>query len=82
VLATLRHSVRHHIERRLPLVQAPVLVLRGEHDPIASARWVEQVAGLAAAGRTGLVPRAAHNAITTAGTEVASRAAAFAAAPV
>lgn len=77
ILATLRHSVRHHIERRLPLVHAPVLVLRGEHDPIAPSQWIARVADLAGTGTSGVVPRAAHNAITTAGTEVADRATAF-----
>jgi pimeloyl-ACP methyl ester carboxylesterase len=81
VLATLRHSVRHRLERRLPLVQAPILVLRGQHDRIASSGWVEQVAALARTGTAGTVARAAHNAITTAGTDVASRAAVFAGTP-
>ena len=82
VLATLRHSVRHHIERRLPLVQAPVLVLRGEHDPIAPDRWTAQVADLVPAGTADVVPRAAHNAITTAGARVAALAVAFTRTPV
>jgi pimeloyl-ACP methyl ester carboxylesterase len=78
VLATLRLSVRHHIDQRLPLVQAPVLFLRGEHDPIAPSRWIEQAARLTPVAATGVVPAAAHNAITTAGTVVARQAMAFA----
>ncbi len=77
VLRTLRHSVRHHIERRLPLVEAPVLILRGAHDPIAPADWTARAASVTRAGRTGEVPRAAHNAVTTAGSRVAEQAAAF-----
>jgi pimeloyl-ACP methyl ester carboxylesterase len=77
ILATLRHSVRHRIDRRLPLVGAPVLVLRGEHDPIAPPRWVAEATRLAADGRSADVPNAAHNAITTAGDLVAARAVAF-----
>jgi pimeloyl-ACP methyl ester carboxylesterase len=80
VLATLRHSVRHHIEQRIPLVTAPVLILRGQFDPIAPPRWAARLAALAVDGRTGEVSGAAHNAITTAGPEVAARALAFAAA--
>jgi pimeloyl-ACP methyl ester carboxylesterase len=79
ILTTLRLSVRHRIDHRLPLVQAPVLFLRGEHDPIAPPRWVRQAAGLTARAATGLVPAAAHNAITTAGAVVARQAVAFAA---
>jgi pimeloyl-ACP methyl ester carboxylesterase len=77
ILTTLRHSVRHHIEDRLPLVGVPVLVLRGEHDPIAPPRWAEQAARLAGNGRCADVPGAAHNAITTAGQRVARQASAF-----
>jgi pimeloyl-ACP methyl ester carboxylesterase len=78
ILRTLRHSVRHHIERRLPLVAAPTLVLRGQYDPIAPAEWAAQAAGLARTGSAGVIPGAAHNAVTTAGTAVAARAVAFA----
>jgi pimeloyl-ACP methyl ester carboxylesterase len=77
VLRTLRHSVRHHIGQRLPLVEAPVLVLRGEHDRIAPRRWVAQAASLARDGHAGEIPNAAHNAVTTAGPQVAARAEAF-----
>ncbi|MEV6633411.1 alpha/beta fold hydrolase [Actinoplanes sp. NPDC051470] len=77
VLRTLRHSVDHRIDQRLPLVTAPVLVLRGEHDRIAPAGWTAQAAGLAQAGRTGEIPGAAHNAITTAGPATAAGAVMF-----
>jgi pimeloyl-ACP methyl ester carboxylesterase len=80
VLGTLRHSVGHHIDRRIPLVAAPILVLRGQYDPIAPARWAAQAASLARDGHTGAVPRAAHNAVTSAGPVLAAQAAAFAAA--
>ena len=77
VLLTLRHCVRHHVENRLPLVQAPVLFLRGRYDPIAPVSWLHRAAALVPDARTGEVPRAAHNAVTTAGEEVAARAVAF-----
>ncbi len=81
VLGTLRHSVGHHIDRRIPLVAAPILVLRGQYDPIAPAEWAAQAASLARDGRTAEVPRAAHNAVASAGSVLAAQAAAFAAAP-
>ena len=77
VYRTLRHSVRHRIDPRLPRVAAPTLVLRGARDPIAPARWVTEAAALAPDGAAGTVPRAAHNAITTAGPAVAAQALAF-----
>jgi pimeloyl-ACP methyl ester carboxylesterase len=77
ILTTLRLSVRHRIDRRLPLVQAPVLLLRGEHDPIAPPAWIEQAARLTPEAVTGVVPGAAHNAITTAGSVVARLATEF-----
>jgi pimeloyl-ACP methyl ester carboxylesterase len=77
ILATLRLSVRHRIDRRLPLVQAPVLFLRGEHDRIVPSRWLRQAAGLTPRAAVDVVPAAAHNAITTAGAVVARQALAF-----
>lgn len=82
VLATLRSSVRHRIDRRLPLVPVPVLFLRGEHDPIAPPCWIHRAARLTPDAATGVVPGAAHNAVTTAGTAVAAAATAFARRPV
>jgi pimeloyl-ACP methyl ester carboxylesterase len=81
ILRTLRHAVAHHIERRLPLVEAPILVLRGEHDPIAPPAWAAQAAALARRGSAGVIPGAAHNAVTTAGVQVAERAVTFARSP-
>jgi pimeloyl-ACP methyl ester carboxylesterase len=77
---TLRHSIRHPMPDRIPLVRSPILFLRGEHDPIASRRWIDQASASAADGHAGEVPRAAHNAVTTAGRQVAAMATAFTAA--
>jgi pimeloyl-ACP methyl ester carboxylesterase len=77
ILRTLRHAVGHHIERRIPLVEAPVQILRGQHDPIAPTDWITHAAALARSGGTGELPRAAHNAVTTTGNLVAAQAAAF-----
>lgn len=45
----MREMTAHRLEDRLPGVCAPVRVARGEHDHIAPARWVEEVARLARA---------------------------------
>ncbi|MFF5234959.1 alpha/beta fold hydrolase [Dactylosporangium sp. NPDC000521] len=78
VAATLRHSVRHHIEDVLPHVAAPVLFLRGEHDPIAPPRWLTTATAITPDAIAAPVPWAAHNAVTTAGPAVAAYATAFA----
>ncbi|MFI5889848.1 alpha/beta fold hydrolase [Actinoplanes sp. NPDC051513] len=79
ILRTLAHAVGHHIERRIPLVQAPILILRGQYDRIVPADWATRAAYLARTARTADVPGAAHNAVTTAGAMVAAQAVAFAA---
>jgi pimeloyl-ACP methyl ester carboxylesterase len=78
ILRTLRHAVGHRIERRIPLVDAPILILRGQHDPIAPAEWTTRAAASARTGSTGVIPGAAHNAVTTAGALVAGQAVTFA----
>ncbi|MFA9446999.1 alpha/beta fold hydrolase [Egicoccus sp. AB-alg6-2] len=40
----MRAALEHRIEQRLPLVRVPVLIIRGEHDPMVSQRWVEELA--------------------------------------
>ena len=59
-LLTARHMLRHRVEERLPLVQAPTLVVRGERDPIVPQAWAAQAAGLAPRGRLAVVDRASH----------------------
>jgi hypothetical protein len=52
LLGTLQHAVGHHMEGRIPLVGALILILRGEHDPIAPTEmgpprprlWLESAA--------------------------------------
>ncbi|GIF17366.1 pimeloyl-ACP methyl ester carboxylesterase [Actinoplanes tereljensis] len=78
---TLGHSVDHRMECRIPLVDVPTLVLRGQYDPIAPPAWVTEAASLASLGAAADVPGAAHNAVTTAGAAVAGFAQAHAALP-
>ncbi|WP_433201272.1 alpha/beta fold hydrolase [Dactylosporangium sp. CS-047395] len=82
ILATLRRSVEHRIDQRLPAVAAPVLFLRGEHDPIAPRGWLDRAAALTPRAAVAEVPGAAHNAVTTAGATVAALASSFVAAAV
>jgi pimeloyl-ACP methyl ester carboxylesterase len=57
---TARFMLSDRIEEKLPLLQMPVLVLRGEHDPIAPQAWVELLARLARQGTVAVVPGVAH----------------------
>lgn len=43
---TFRAALDDHCEGVYPLIKAPTLVVRGERDPIAPARWAERVAGM------------------------------------
>ncbi len=59
-LVTARIMLQDRIEEILPLVDVPVLVLRGEHDPIAPQAWVEQLAAAAPNGQWAEIPGGAH----------------------
>jgi pimeloyl-ACP methyl ester carboxylesterase len=48
---TARHAWQHRIEERLPLVQAPALVVRGVRDAFVSQRWCEEAAKLLPRGQ-------------------------------
>jgi len=47
-------------EDKLRLLDSPVLVLRGEHDPLTTRAWAERCARIAPNGRFEAVPDAAH----------------------
>lgn len=56
----LRYMLDDHIEETLRHIQAPVLVVRGTHDVIASQRWAAEVARAAGADGVSNIPHAAH----------------------
>jgi pimeloyl-ACP methyl ester carboxylesterase len=58
--ATLRHALEDRVEAKLPQVQAPTLVVRGERDPVVSPRWAEEAAALLPFGRLAVIPGAPH----------------------
>jgi 2-hydroxy-6-oxonona-2,4-dienedioate hydrolase len=63
LLATARSAFADRIEERLPLIEQPALVLRGERDGFVSALWAEQVASLLPNARLVVVsgePHAVH----------------------
>jgi pimeloyl-ACP methyl ester carboxylesterase len=50
----------------------PTLLVRGSRDRIAPQPWLEHAAALSPDARTLVIEKAAHNAVTTAGPELAT----------
>ena len=74
-LRTLRGArcmLEHPIAERLPLVEAPAVVVRGERDPIVSQSWADRVTALLPDGVLCVIPGAAHCAHFTHPEEVAA----------
>jgi pimeloyl-ACP methyl ester carboxylesterase len=65
-LATVPHMLGYATEQRVRDVTEPLVVVRGEHDPIAPARWVQELAAAAPHATTAEVPDAGHVAMYTA----------------
>jgi pimeloyl-ACP methyl ester carboxylesterase len=57
---TLRYALADPLLAKLPLIQVPVLVVRGEHDLIAPQRWAEEVCRLLARGELAVIAGAPH----------------------
>jgi pimeloyl-ACP methyl ester carboxylesterase len=60
LVAQARLALADRIEERLPLTDAPTLVVRGAHDSLSPARWCEEAAGLLRRGRLVTIGGAAH----------------------
>lgn len=59
-LQSLRHALHDPVAEKLAAIRVPVLVVRGEHDPIVPQRWSERAVGLARDARGVTLPGAAH----------------------
>ena len=57
---TFRHALDDPVEERLPMVQAPALVVHGSRDRISPQGWAEEVARLLPQGRLVVLPGAPH----------------------
>jgi 2-hydroxy-6-oxonona-2,4-dienedioate hydrolase len=64
-LKTFRYSLRHRLEDTLPHIEAPMLVVRGEVDPICHQWWAEEVARKLPNGRLVIIPDVAHTLVFT-----------------
>jgi 2-hydroxy-6-oxonona-2,4-dienedioate hydrolase len=57
---TFQYALQDTIERKLPQVRVPSLVIRGAHDPIVTPGWADAVACLLPRSRLVVIPGAAH----------------------
>jgi 2-hydroxy-6-oxonona-2,4-dienedioate hydrolase len=64
-LVTVRSALADQIEDRLPLIDQPTLVLRGEADRFVSAGWAEQLARLLPRSQLVVIARRPHAARDT-----------------
>ncbi len=71
------HMLRDRIETKLPRIAAPGLVLHGEYDPVAPARWAREAAALMPHGEWGTIANGWHCAHYSHPEEVAARILAF-----
>jgi 2-hydroxy-6-oxonona-2,4-dienedioate hydrolase len=55
---TFQIALQDRIEDKLQRLDTPVLVVRGQHDPIVSQRWVEELTALLPNGRLVITPGA------------------------
>ena len=60
ILATLREGLASPLEALAPRIEAPVLLVRGEHDRIASEAWLRLLASRFPRAELATVPGAAH----------------------
>jgi pimeloyl-ACP methyl ester carboxylesterase len=56
---TFQIALHDRIEDKLPRLRMPVLVVRGQNDPIVSQRWVEELSAILPNGRL-VITRGAH----------------------
>ena len=60
IVATIRMALEDRIEERLPLINAPALVMRGARDPLVPQAWADTVTRLLPHGRVVVLPRCGH----------------------
>jgi 2-hydroxy-6-oxonona-2,4-dienedioate hydrolase len=76
-LITFEFSLRDAIEEKLPHIPAPMLVVRGELDPICRQPWAETMTELLPRGSLVVLPDVAHTLVFTSPVELAEASAPF-----
>ncbi len=70
LLRTFGHALRYPIEKTLPRMRQPTLVVRGALDPLCSQSWAETVASLLPDGRLRVIPGVSHTLVFAAPLEL------------
>lgn len=70
-------QITDRIEDKMAHIRAPVLVIRGEHDPITRQDFAERLARLAPQGKLLVIPGVAHTLVSVAPQPLAEAARAF-----
>jgi 2-hydroxy-6-oxonona-2,4-dienedioate hydrolase len=78
---TLCASLRDPVERHLPSIPVPTLVVRGTRDTVVSQRWVEEMTRLLPEGHLVILPGAAHDVTYNAAAALANLVRAFVSMP-
>ena len=60
VIRTIQMAFADRIEAKLPYMNIPTLVVRGDKDPVVPQEWVEEVVRLLPNGKLKVVPEGAH----------------------
>lgn len=64
-------QISDRIEEKMPMIEAQVLVVRGEHDPIARQDFCARLVELAPRARLHIIPHVAHTLVVTAPDQLA-----------
>lgn len=70
-------QITDRIEDKAPRIQAPVLVIRGEFDPIANEEFCQLIVRLCPRGQLHVIPSVAHTLVFTAPMQLAEATRAF-----
>ncbi len=60
IVHTIKMALNDRIEKKLPDIFAPTLVVRGEDDALVPQQWAEEVCRLLPQGQLTVVPQSAH----------------------
>jgi 2-hydroxy-6-oxonona-2,4-dienedioate hydrolase len=60
IRGTIKLALEDRIEDKLPRIQAPTFVVRGERDPVVPQAWAEKVTALLPHGKLHVIPGAGH----------------------
>lgn len=66
MIRSFRFQITDRIEDKAPFIQAPVLVIRGAEDPIASQEFCELIVRRCRRGQLVIIPEVAHTLVFTA----------------